>query len=293
MGFGFLEGSLVLANLPRQVEGLEVLMLGRQGNLLSAEDLEVLGRRYGRQLAGLDRNAEAWVEPFFQRLGLVATSLDYSDYEGASLIHDMNRPWAGGAPPRQFDLVLDGGSLEHVFNLPQALVNAMQLVKPGGLLLSVTPADGWLGHGFYQLQPEIAFRMFTPERGFSLQGCWLGEFGQRATGTRFFRLKDPAATGLRHQVPARRPLSLLLAARKERELPLAELPWPAQSNYTAAWQAGGDAGGADSRSPSLKRRLAGLLPGTLRAWLQDRLTERRRRREARAGWLQQDGLTLD
>jgi SAM-dependent methyltransferase len=293
MGFSFLEGALVLASLPQLRGGSEILMLGRQSNLLSAADLEVLGQRYGCHLAGLDRAKEAWVEPFFQRLGLVPTSLDCSDYEGATLIHDMNRSWAGGAPPRQFDLVLDGGSLEHMFNLPQAVVNAMQLVKPGGLLLSVTPADGWLGHGFYQLQPEIGFRMFTSERGFSLRGCWLAEFGRRPAGTRFFRLKDPATTGLRHRVPGRRPLSLLLAARKEREVDLHAVPWPTQSNYTAAWLAGGTTRGTGPGGPSLKRRLACLLPGTLRVWLEERLSERRHSRQARAGWRQEDRLMLD
>ena len=52
-------------------------------------------------------------------------SIDMSDYQGSSIVHDMNMPLAESHPDlgEQFDLVIDGGTLEHVFNFPVAVAN--------------------------------------------------------------------------------------------------------------------------------------------------------------------------
>ena len=49
----------------------------------------------------------------------------------------------------KFSCVLDGGTLEHVFNFPQAIKNAMEIVAIGGHFLGVVPANNFSGHGFY------------------------------------------------------------------------------------------------------------------------------------------------
>jgi hypothetical protein len=51
-------------------------------------------------------------------------SIDASGYENATIIHDMNEPAEDLA--EQFDLVIDGGSLEHIFNFPVAILNVMR-----------------------------------------------------------------------------------------------------------------------------------------------------------------------
>src|SRR5436190_3947788 len=58
-------------------------------------------------------------------------SIDNSAFERATFIHDFNRPIAPELRGR-YDTVFDGGSLEHIFNLPQALVNCSLLCRPGG-----------------------------------------------------------------------------------------------------------------------------------------------------------------
>src|SRR5439155_26296377 len=68
-----------------------------------------------------------YAEPLFRALGAKeVVSLDASKYQGSSFEHDMNLP----IPEKfqqQFDVVYDGGSIEHVFNAPQALKNCMQM----------------------------------------------------------------------------------------------------------------------------------------------------------------------
>ena len=92
-------------------------------------------------------------------------SLDVSDYEGATIIHDLGEPLPD-PHAGQYDLVVDGGTLEHVFNLPQAILNVMALARPGGLVYWHGPSNNLCGHGFYQFSPELMYRVFSAPNGF-------------------------------------------------------------------------------------------------------------------------------
>lgn len=276
MALSYWEASLATGAHRAGLPFASVLMLGRQTSLLDRAALDRISRLYATDLGGLEK--ETWAEAFFHRLGAKRVeSLDYCAYEGARFTHDMNHPWPEGRPPEQFDVVFDGGTLEHVFNLPQALLNAMSLVKPGGCLLSVTPADGWLGHGFHQPQPELFFRFLVPQNGFRLHGLWLAEFDAPPGRAKLFRLRDPADSGCRPQVPGKRPLALLVCAEKLAELKTVPA-WPGQSNYTAMWQGPGKSATVSSAPRSLRQRLPGLLPHRLlkplRRWLRRRMHAR-------------------
>lgn len=286
MAVGLWETALVMQARRAGARLNDFLMLGRQSLALNSDMLDHLYDCYGIDIRGVDWNAKTWAEPLFEQLGAErVSSLDYSDYEGARLIHDMNQPWPQGRPPEQFDVVLDGGTLEHVFNLPQALLNAMSLVKPGGCLLSAGPADGWLSHGFYQLQPELFFRLLTPENGFRLDGLWLAEFGPSPAKSRLFRIRDPSVSGCRPLVPGRRPLVMLVHATKLAEF-TGNPAWPGQSNYTAMWSEAAGGALAPQRSSFLKRLLKASVPGCvampLRRWRQ----HRHHARLARDAWQQ-------
>ena len=69
---------------------------------------------------GLDLRIPTYQEPLLKLLGVVdLTVIDYSSFEGANYIHDLNYPVSANLSGR-FDLVIDGGTLEHIFNLPMA-----------------------------------------------------------------------------------------------------------------------------------------------------------------------------
>lgn len=81
-------------------------------------------------------------------------ALDVSPYEGADILFDLNTAelperWRG-----QFDLVLDGGTSEHIFSVGQAIKNIAGLVKKGGFIYSIVPCAGWVDHGFYSISPS-------------------------------------------------------------------------------------------------------------------------------------------
>ncbi len=92
-------------------------------------------------------------------------SLDNSDYEGASVIVDMNSPLPASAS--KYDTVFDGGSLEHIFNVPQALANVSSLCRPGGQILHVLPSNNFCGHGFWQFSPELFFSLYSRKNGYT------------------------------------------------------------------------------------------------------------------------------
>lgn len=92
----------------------------------------------------------------FQALGYSSVeALDLFDYEGAEHIFDLNEAIAPAHLLGAYDLVVTGGTLEHVFHVSTALLHAASFVRPGGRLLHLGPANGWINHGFYQLCPTL------------------------------------------------------------------------------------------------------------------------------------------
>ncbi len=143
---------------------------------IQQETLErwLLGRRY--------------IEPLLEMMGAKdVASIDASAFEGATIVHDMNQPLPSEMKNR-FSVGIDFGTLEHVFNYPQALKNAMESVALGGHLLAVTPCNGWMGHGFYPFSPELFFRALSPENGFLLEHQFIW---QRANRDKWYSCIDP------------------------------------------------------------------------------------------------------
>src|SRR6266436_899180 len=153
----------------RGVEFTSTAMIGRQRlcidyNRLSGNlaDFGYRGVDIGRLLEG----ANGYAEPFLKVLGCEdVCSFDASPYEQATYVHDFNFPVNPHFHGR-FTSVIDGGTLEHIFNFPVAIKNCMEMVTVGGHYLGITPANNACGHGFYQFSPELYFRIFSGENGF-------------------------------------------------------------------------------------------------------------------------------
>ena len=158
------------------VEGKEnCVMLGRQKFHIKGKF-----RRYVRQRlrqAGLTpdipeyEQEDGFSETFLRKIGFPEPmSLDASPYENCDLTHDMNEPLPDDLRGR-FDVIIDGGTLEHVYNTPQALDNVFHMLRPGGIFLSINGITGWAGHGFYQFSPELVWRYWKDARRCVLHEC--------------------------------------------------------------------------------------------------------------------------
>lgn len=193
--------------------------------------------------------------PIFHHLGAHRLdSLDASTYEGSSLIHDLNDPLPDELHD-VFTVVFDGGSLEHVFNFPQALKNCMQSVAPGGHLITITPTNSFLGHGFYQFSPELFYRALSPANGFTVVAL-LTRSTHRWAGWR--AVTDPASAGARVTMSGPWPAFIYVLARRTAQVePFAD--WPQQSDYVSAWE------GGETAAPSrLRSRVVRRLPPSAR-----------------------------
>ncbi|HEX6441777.1 MAG TPA: methyltransferase domain-containing protein [Stellaceae bacterium] len=108
----------------------------------------------------LPEGAEQWA--FFASLGFSSVeTLDLPGTEGVDHAFDLNDP---NLPPHlfgRFDAVLNGGTLEHVFHLPNALRSVTRMLRPGGYAIHVLPCNGWVDHGYYQISPALMFDYYS------------------------------------------------------------------------------------------------------------------------------------
>lgn len=259
----------------------QVITLGRQYCFSSAEEIVRLSKLYDKaftsekarllqsELAATTNNAAGaqYSEPVFKYLGAeVVDSIDISGYENATVIHDLQRTIPENLK-NKYSFVLDGGLLEHVFNVPAALRNAMDMVEIGGHLALITPANNWFGHGMWQLQPELFFSVLRPENGFTdthiyshINGAW-------------YEHKNPRELGFRPELKAfsyeRKEHQIYVVSRKTAETPAALTAF--QSDYEIAWEKGKDgaSGGelgttAAPAKPSALKKVYLALPVPLR-----------------------------
>lgn len=207
--------------------------IGHQHLHVTPEALRSLLSEFGmadaRTLVELESACGSFADPFLRRLGAEEiVSLDASDYENATVIHDMNLPVPAELKNR-FDVVYDGGSLEHIFNFPVAVRNCMEMVRVGGHFLGASPANNWCGHGFYQFSPELYFRVFSPENGFVVKHAMVYD-----SAARWYQIEDPAKVRQRVLFASSLPVILTILAEKTAQVPVLQNP-PQQSDYSIVW----------------------------------------------------------
>jgi hypothetical protein len=239
--------------------------LGRQGIYIEEAAIARNLRDFGFASPTWPRGSFA--EPFFRLLGAQEiVSFDASTYEGATVVHDFNQPINSQFAER-FDVMFDGGSLEHVFNVPVALANCMSMVKVNGYYVACHPCNNFFGHGFYQFSPELYFRVFSPENGFAVEHLIACE---DFLGAPWFRVADPASVQSRVILVNGRQTYLIVVARKLASRAQYFAHPPEQSDYAAAWETGQWSDGLTTRS---KGRPDGLMRRLIRPLLPMRARE--------------------
>jgi len=190
MGFDYNTTKFVLFAKTLGVDFSTPITLGRQILFIHEKELSYLLRSFSYGItdkevksfytdSSLADGKYPYVEPLLRYLGAgEVDSLDASAYEGATIIHDMNRP-VDEAFWSRYSVVVDGGTLEHIFDLPTAFQNCMNLLKMGGHFVSIGPANNWLGHGMYQFSPELFHRVFNESNGFRIKGMFLSDVKSR------------------------------------------------------------------------------------------------------------------
>lgn len=167
-----------------------ILTIGRQCVYATVSDIQTMLVEEGLQSQVIPNNFDiatnipAWKDSplkkytsdrvFFQLLtGHPSVALDISNYEGAEYVWDLNNPIPDYLK-HVFGTVIDSGSLEHVFNVSEALINMNRLTAPDGRIIHFTPANNYLEHGFYQFSPTL-FTDYYGVNNFKKIACTLME----------------------------------------------------------------------------------------------------------------------
>ena len=169
MGIDYTVSNALLHALS-YVNKKRAVTLGRQG-IHAPDGMAHFLTKYGYP----SKQYTGFCEVFFKDMGFeTVDSIDNSPFEGATIIHNMNKPIPYMQP---YDFILDGGTIEHIFNTPQVCENIINLLNVGGVYLSITPNNNFSGHGIYQFSPEFYLSAFSEEYGMNVLELYLAKVG--------------------------------------------------------------------------------------------------------------------
>jgi SAM-dependent methyltransferase len=105
---------------------------------------------------------------FFESLGAgEVLSLDASGFEGADFVFDLNSEMVPVEFENRFDVIINPGTLEHVFHLPNALRNIHAMLKTNGRVIHSLPTSNNVEHGFFMFSPCFV-RDFYGQNGYEI-----------------------------------------------------------------------------------------------------------------------------
>lgn len=115
--------------------------------------------------------ADGYAETLFRTLGFgEVEALDYAPHEGASIAWDLNVPTPESLDG-QFGFIFDGGTLEHVFDVPTAFDSVYRMLRVGGVFVGMNPLNGWLAHGMYQFDPGLIWSYWDDPGATTIRAC--------------------------------------------------------------------------------------------------------------------------
>jgi hypothetical protein len=213
------------------------LTLGRLNLHASRQNIQTFMKHFSNNGVSLDeiKFPDEYAEPLLKILGANSIqSIDFSDYEKATIIHDMNSPIPGHLK-NSFTAVIDTGTMEHVFNFPVAIKNCMEALTINGYYVAITPVNNQMGHGFYQFSPELFYRIFSKENGFEVVKMLITAHPDETNIYKWYEVADPKTMKKRVMLVNNFPTSLMFIAKKTHEAPIFNRT-PQQSDYASTWQ---------------------------------------------------------
>lgn len=127
--------------------GYPDLLLSQPFDVKEADDWQAIARWHH-----WDQGPIYDTEAVFREFGIDATYIDIHASRGCELVYDLNEDidWR----VHKFDVVLDPGTIEHCFNIGQAMWNVRKLCRVGGTIIHGNPIS-MTNHGHYNLSPTF------------------------------------------------------------------------------------------------------------------------------------------
>ena len=104
-------------------------------------------------------NRVAETRSLLEQLGIESDFVDINASRGFEIVLDLNQP----APPElvgRYDIVYDGGTMEHCFNVGQVINNILDFVRVGGFVVHINPIN-YYNHGFFNFNPTFYYDWYT------------------------------------------------------------------------------------------------------------------------------------
>jgi hypothetical protein len=242
---GLLPSNLrLLIQLHKRV-GLEgpVLTLGNQDIFATYEDLKGFFRELDcpfKEPAVITPHTSPGLEQFspgtpfvhartfFEMLGIG----DYSDIDKFEedkplILHDMNEPLPDELRER-YSLVVDSGTIEHIFDIKQVMDNIVAATKVGGRVFHLTPSSNYIDHGLYLFSPCFFFD-FYELNGFDDLSCHILQVDEHKILERCAYFEYSYGMPLADLIDPTKVIVICFSARKTEAVP--ELRVPTQGVY--------------------------------------------------------------
>lgn len=279
------------------VDFSNTLTLGRQRLNLGVSELhdalvEFGGPNDTKNAQRIYQTEDRFCEELLRHLGAKEiASLDASEYQGATVVQDLNHPWPSETKD-SYSLVMDCGTLEHIFNVPAALKGSLEAVGPNGHYMCVVPTNNFVGHGFYQFSPEFFYRVLAAANGYTVRTCVI--YTDDTIG-KWQLVRDPEQVGKRVTLTNRSPTHIAVLAQRTEICDVFEA-MPQQSDYVQIWDDSKQAKGPqpvtrvaranNARALAAAKRISSSLPDNVRAPVRRRIANLRRqaRRKGTVGF---------
>lgn len=140
---------------------------------------------------------------FFERYGV--SEYKTLDPDGGDYQHDLNESIED--MDCGFATVFNLGTIEHVWDVHTAWSNALRMVATEGYFVTVSPVQGWDGHGIH-ITDRHAIRAFVKDNGFAIveerccveaRGVLLWLAARKLVHTTTFRKPQQVYTGGKKQ----------------------------------------------------------------------------------------------
>lgn len=211
----------------------ETLTLGRQFRAFTRKEF----RKYLPQFSDIPEEKlrkdfeSPYAEEIFQDMyGAKLKSLDGFAHEKPDIVWDLNRP----VPEEMKGIctcLIDGGTMEHVFHVPQLLHNSFSMLKEGGCYISMVPTNNFNGHGLYQFSPDFFYSVFAKHNGMEIRDVFIVKFSAK---NKVWKLNaSTAAAGERLQFDVNTQTEIYVIAQKTGPTP--EILTAQQTDYEEGW----------------------------------------------------------
>ena len=165
---------ILLSQQHVKLKNTDILTLGRQQIHIECNDINNSLNKYNFGHLVDKFNYYNYSENLFMQLlnGNCVDSIDNSNYEEASIIYNLNLPYNSS---KKYQYIYDGGTIEHIFNIPQVIENVINMLDIDGLFVSVTCNNNFSGHGMYQFSPEFFLSSLNKKYGMEIEAIYIGK----------------------------------------------------------------------------------------------------------------------